>query len=99
MRKRVSQVDVKPHVSFRLRETNLHWRSIGEELVALDLDSETYLQGNSAAGIVWEMLRQGATQQELANRLVAEYAIEYEHALGDVDIFLGELRAAGLLER
>ena len=99
MRKRALQVDVKTHVSFRLRETNLHWRSIGDELVALDLDSETYLQGNSTAGIVWEMLRQGATQEEMANRLVAEYGIDFEHALGDVDIFLRELRAAGLLER
>ena len=45
------------------------------------------------------MLRQGATQEELANRLVAEYGIDFEHALGDVDIFLRELRAAGLLER
>ena len=89
----------RAHVSFRLRETNLHSRSIGDELVALDLDSQTYLQGNSAAGIVWEMLRQSATQEELANRLVAQYAIQFEHALADVDIFLQELRAAALLER
>ena len=84
-------------VKFRLRDSDLGWQNIRGELLAVDLRSEQYLKGNRTAGVVWEMLEPGATRDELAQRLSAEFDIDHDRALNDVDGFLAELRAAGLL--
>jgi hypothetical protein len=84
-------------VKFRLRDSDLAWQNIRGELVAIDMRSEVYLNGNRTAIVVWEMLEPGATRAELAQRLVAEFDIEPDRALSDVDGFLAELQVAGLL--
>jgi hypothetical protein len=84
-------------MTFRLRESDLAWSNIRGELVAADMRSEQYLKGNRTAVLLFEMLNEGATREELAERLVAEFDIGDERALSDVDGFLAELRAAGLL--
>lgn len=90
--------DIALAMKYRLRETALPWREIDGEVIALDLGSGTYLKGNSAGGLLWRMLAMGATQKELAARLVSDFEIQPQHALADVKTFIGELQAAGLLE-
>ena len=85
-------------MKYRLRETALPWREIDGEVIALDLGSGTYLKGNSAGSLLWKMLASGATRQELVARLVMEFEVEPKHAHADVEMFVGELRSAGLLE-
>jgi hypothetical protein len=86
-------------MKYRLRTSDLPWRDIDGEVIALDLGSDTYLQANSAGTVIWSMLADGATVSELVTRLVSEFEVEPERARRDVQVFVGKLDAAGLLER
>ncbi len=82
----------------RLRATDLHWREIDGELVALDGRLSTYLAANSAGALLWQTLVEGATRDDLADTLVAAHGIDRERAVADVEAYVAELAAQGLLE-
>jgi hypothetical protein len=81
----------------KLRETDLHWREIDGEVIALEARDSTYVAANSAGTLLWRALSAGATREELAGALVGAYGIDRERALADTDRFLAELAAQGLL--
>ena len=84
--------------TLRLRAEDLSWREIDDEVIAVDVETSTYLGANKAGTLLWRRLSEdGATRQELAELLVQTYGIELERASADVDAFLGELAAQGLL--
>ena len=82
----------------KLRETDLHWREIDDEVIALEARDSTYVAANPAGTLLWRALSAGATRAELADALVGAYGIDRERALADVDRFVAELAAQGLLE-
>jgi hypothetical protein len=82
----------------RLRADQLTWREIAGEVVAADLERSTYLSTNEAGTLLWSALADGASPDDLAERLVAEYGIDRSRAEADVAAFLDSLRAQGLLE-
>jgi Coenzyme PQQ synthesis protein D (PqqD) len=82
----------------RLRTEDLHWRTVDGEIIALDARALTYLTANSAGAVLWRALSAGATREGLADALVAAYGIARDRALADVDAYVGELAAQGLLE-
>jgi Coenzyme PQQ synthesis protein D (PqqD) len=84
---------------FKLRDTDLDWREVEGELVALDLRESRYLAVNRSGRVLWGALVAGATHDELVARLVGEFEIEPEKAAADVNAFTGELETRGLLER
>jgi hypothetical protein len=82
----------------RLRTEDLSWREIDDEVIAVDVETSTYLAANKAGTLLWRRLGDGgATRQELAALLVETYGIERERALADVETFLGDLASRGLL--
>jgi hypothetical protein len=81
-----------------LREDDLAWRTVDEELIAIDVRESTYLTANGSGLVLWEALAAGATSEELAARLVAAYGIDPETAREDVQRFVQELRERGLLD-
>jgi hypothetical protein len=83
---------------FRLRSRDLEWRDIDGEMVGLDVEASHYLAANSSGTLVWKMLAQGATRGELVEGLVEGCQIDRETASRDVEAFLTELSARGLLE-
>jgi hypothetical protein len=83
---------------FRLRTADLHWQIIDGEVIALEARRSHYLAANPAGGILWTALEDGATRSGLAEQLVDAYGIERDRALADVDVYLGQLAAQGLLE-
>jgi hypothetical protein len=83
---------------FRLRTADLHWQVIDGEIIALEARRSHYLAANPAGGILWRALEDGATRSGLAEQLVGTYGIERDRALADVDVYLGQLAAQGLLE-
>lgn len=83
---------------FRLRTADLHWQVIDGEVIALEARRSHYLAANAAGAILWRALEEGATRSGLAERLADTYGIERERALTDVDVYLGQLAAQGLLE-
>ena len=82
----------------KLRDEGLTWREIDDEVVALDVETATYLSANASGLLLWRSLSDGATREELVSRLVAEFEIDEERAGADVDAFIGELSQRGLLE-
>jgi hypothetical protein len=81
----------------RLRTTGLYWRRLNGEIIALDGAASTYLSANAAGAVLWQALVEGATRDGLADALVAAYGIERERAVADVDVYLAERDAQGLL--
>ena len=60
----------------RLRDTDLHWREIDGEIIALEARGSTYLAANGAGTLLWRALADGATTAALADELVRAYGIE-----------------------
>jgi orotate phosphoribosyltransferase-like protein len=85
-------------IRLKLREEGLSWREIDDEVVALDVETATYLSANASGRLLWRSLSAGATRGELVSCLVDEFEIDTERAAADVDAFIGELSQRGLLE-
>lgn len=81
----------------RLRPEALQWREIEGEVVAVDLETSSYLGANEAGAVLWRALATGATREELAALLVAEFEIDAEQAARDTDAFVDQLRESDLL--
>jgi hypothetical protein len=88
-----------PDATVRLRGEQVMWSKVREEVVALVLDTSEYVSVNRSATALWEMLVTGATVRQLKRTLAARWELTEEQADHDVDTFLAELSAAGLLER
>jgi len=84
---------------FKLRDSDLDWREVEGELVALDLRESRYLAVNRTGHALWSALAEGATQDELVERLVDAFDIERGRAAADVEAFTTELESRGLLMR
>ena len=72
-------------------------RGLGDEIVALDLRSSTYLSTNPAGTVLWRELERGSTRTQLVRALLDEFDVTPERAGVDVDAFLEECRKRGLL--
>lgn len=82
----------------RLRAGALDWRLIDDEVVVFDGERWSYLATNRTGTLLWLALDNGATRDELVDRLVAEYGLERRRAADDTERFLDALRTQRLLE-
>jgi Coenzyme PQQ synthesis protein D (PqqD) len=82
----------------RLRDADLAWRTVDDEMIAIDVRDSTYLTANDSGAILWNALAAGTTKEELAGSLVAAYGIDAATAAADVERFVDELRKRGLLD-
>jgi hypothetical protein len=82
----------------RLRENDLAWRTVDDEMIAIDVRDSTYLTANDSGALLWNALAAGTTEDELASSLVAAYGIDADTAAADVERFLTDLRERGLLD-
>ena len=82
----------------RLRGDDLAWRTVDDELIAIDVRESTYLTANGSGMILWTALSAGATKDDLVGSLVAEFDIDADTAAADVERFLTDLRERGLLD-
>jgi Coenzyme PQQ synthesis protein D (PqqD) len=84
---------------WKLRDADLDWREVEGELVALDLRESRYLAINRTGQVLWTALAEGATEDELTERLVEAFDIERTRAAADVNAFTTDLESRGLLVR
>ena len=84
-------------MSLCLREHQLDWREIDDEIVALDGRDAVYLAVHGSGVLVWRMLAASTTRERLVEALVEQYGIETPRAAADVDAFLATLHDQGLL--
>jgi hypothetical protein len=83
--------------TLRLRDTDLHWREIDGEIIALEARGSTYVAANGAGTLLWRSLAAGTTPDALADALVRAYGIDRERAAADAGDFVAQLREQGLL--
>lgn len=82
----------------KLRDEELSWRQVGDEVIVLDLRSNAYLSINQSGTALWEMLVDGSTPATMAERLVSEFSVDEDRARADVDAFLAMLAERDLLQ-
>jgi hypothetical protein len=82
----------------RVRQSDLTWEQLDDEIVILDLARSNYLKLNGAGALLWVSLVEGAERQELADALVERYELDADRAWADVDAFVTQLQSEGLLE-
>lgn len=73
------------------------WRALDGEVIALDLGESVYLSANSSGALLWEALARGATRGELEAVLTETYELDPGRAREDVEAFLADAEARGLL--
>lgn len=83
--------------TFRLRDTELDWRTVEGEVVALDRRTSNYLAVNPSGAKLWDALASGTTRDRLIDLLVEEFAISREVAQRDTDAFLQMLAEQDML--
>lgn len=81
----------------RLREGAAEWLAEDGEAVLLDLDRSWYMGLNKSATLLWTELSRGTTRDRLVEQLRTGYALSESRAAADVDAFVVECIARGLL--
>jgi hypothetical protein len=81
-----------------LRGDDLAWRTVDDELIAIDVRDSTYLSANGSGLLMWAALAGGTTEEDLVASLVEAYGIDAETAGTDVGAFLADLKERGLLD-
>lgn len=82
---------------FKLREGAVTWRQLGGETILLDLAASAYLGANPSGSVLWSALAEGATREELVERLCETFDVTEDRAGRDVDAFLRACRDRGFL--
>lgn len=84
--------------TLRLRTTDLQWRAVEGEVVALDLRGSQYLGVNNSGAELWDMLAAGTTRVALIEHLASSYGLAPGIAGEHVETFLQQLDAQDLIE-
>jgi hypothetical protein len=82
----------------KLREDTIRWKEIDGETVLLDLRTSMYLSVNPSATLLWRRLAEGTTREQLIDELAEAYALDRQQAAEDVDLFLADCAARGLVD-
>ncbi len=64
----------------------------------MSLDFNGMLTLNETGALLWQKLEQGCDKDTLVAALTAEYDVQAEEAVADVDAFLLKLQQAGCME-
>jgi len=76
---------------------NVTFQKLGDELVAVNLDSDTIYTLNSTAAVVWEMLHNGSSMDDVQARLLADYDVGELTIAQELNGVLTKMRDFGLL--
>jgi hypothetical protein len=68
------------------------------EMVGLNLRTSTYFSLNATGRLLFEVLVQGATAGTLSRSLIESTGVDEATAATDVEVFLDQLHAQGLVE-
>jgi len=83
----------------RLRTEDLSWQEIDGEIVVLDLRASRYFHINGTGAVLWELITEQGTDEELADALTERFGVPLQRAKCDVDAFIRELDDHGLVAR
>lgn len=77
--------------TYRIREDQLSWREVEDEVVLLDERDWTYLHLNGTGATLWKALADGATLGALVDALLGEYEVAREVAAADAQALVEQL--------
>ncbi len=80
------------------RSEDLEAREVEDELVLLDLRTQTYLSLNPTGAHLWPLMVEGTDRAALVAALCDRHHIEIAVAERDVDALVAQLREANLLQ-
>ncbi|MCK9518169.1 MAG: PqqD family protein [Dehalococcoidia bacterium] len=66
-------------------------RTVGDEMVLLDLKTGTYFTLNSVGALVWSGVEAGLSVDQIAEMVVAEFSVDVATARADIHALLSEL--------
>jgi hypothetical protein len=69
----------------------------GDGLILLDVDGGMVLSSNAVGARIWQLIEQQHTTGEIARQLAADYVVPVDRALRDVQTFVADLMARGLV--
>jgi hypothetical protein len=72
-------------------------RVVDDEAVALDLDAGQYYGLNAVGTRIWQLLEEGRSVGAICDALVEEFDVTPDAVRPDVDAFINDLLAKGLL--
>jgi hypothetical protein len=72
-------------------------REIAGELYIVDIEKETLHCLNPVGAFIWNGLKKGLAQQEIAALVCEEYEVERAEAEADTEAFIAELAELGLV--
>jgi hypothetical protein len=81
----------------RVLADKMSWREVDGHVVALDLNTSTYVTTNESGALLWKRLIDGSSVADLVSELQREYDVEEADARRDVEAFVHMLRDAALL--
>ncbi|HEY1651158.1 MAG TPA: PqqD family protein [Acidimicrobiales bacterium] len=80
------------------RSNDLETRTVEDELVLLDLRTQTYLSLNRTGARLWPLIAEGTDRAALVDALRKRHEVSVEVAERDVDALVAQLREADLLQ-
>jgi Coenzyme PQQ synthesis protein D (PqqD) len=73
-------------------------RSVGDETVLVNLDSERYFSLNRTGAVIWGQLSAGGSRADALAQVLSEFEIDQTTANQDLGELVSALVSAGLLE-
>lgn len=83
---------------FRLRQDDLAWSDVADEVVLLDLRTSTYFSAKGSGAVLMDLLVAGASADELVTGLLNNYDVDETAARADVQEFLADLQSRELVD-
>ncbi|HEV8065716.1 MAG TPA: PqqD family protein [Acidimicrobiales bacterium] len=87
----------EPGLRFQIREDDVAWRRVVDDMVLLDVEHSVYHGLNRTGAIIWEGIAGGHSVAELIELVAEEFPDAAEQASSDVPRFLRALVDAGLI--
>ena len=80
------------------RNADILAASVDGELVMMSIQAGNYYSIGGIGMVIWELLDQPRTLDELVDAVVADYDVERERCAADVAAFLDEILGLNLIE-
>jgi Coenzyme PQQ synthesis protein D (PqqD) len=72
-------------------------QEVSGETVLLDLNSENYFGLDEVGTRIWQLIESSGKLQDIYDTLLAEYEVEADQLLEDMEQLLGDIEKAGLV--
>ena len=72
--------------------------TLDNEMAILDLNASTYFGLNEVGAHIWNLLDEPRSVAAICESVVDQFEVDPERCRSDVELFLGSLQQAGLIE-